>query len=106
MERLMRTFFEMYGQQDFRTLLAEQEFVCLPHYDLLLSLAPAYLQKSELESFNKLIGGLTEKYIASIYEDVSHYCSMYDYRNAGKDADWGNSRDSIERAIRFLVSRG
>ncbi|MDE6745025.1 MAG: hypothetical protein K2J72_00150, partial [Oscillospiraceae bacterium] len=35
----------------------------------------------------------------------SHYCSMYDYRNTGKDADWGNSRDSIERAIKFLVSR-
>lgn len=105
MERLMRTFFEMYGHQDFRTLLSEQEFVCLPHYDLLLSLAPAYLQKTELDSFNKLVGGLTEKYIASLYEDVSHYCSMYDYRNTGKDADWGNSRDSIERAIKFLVSR-
>lgn len=105
MERLMRTFFEMYGQQDFRMLLAEQEFICLPHYDLLLSLAPAHLQKSELESFNKLAGELTERYIAVLYKDVSHYCSMYDYRNTGKDADWGNSKDSIERAIKFLVSR-
>ncbi|MDE7279358.1 MAG: hypothetical protein K2N26_06495, partial [Oscillospiraceae bacterium] len=59
----------------------------------------------DLENFNKLIGGLTEKYIASLYKDVSNYCSMYDYRNTGKDADWGNSRDSIERAIKFLVSR-
>ena len=105
MERLMRTFFEMYSQQDFRDLLKEQEFICLPHYDLLQSLAPTYLGKSDLDSFNKLAGELTEKYIAILYKDVSHYCSMYDYRNTGKDADWGNSKDSIERAIKFLVSR-
>lgn len=105
MERLMRTFFEMVTHSDIKQLMSEQEYICLPHYDLLQSLAPAYLQKQELDSFTKLISGLTEKYIASLYEDVSHYCNMYDYRNTGKDADWGNSKDSIERAIKFLVSR-
>ena len=69
------------------------------------SLAPVYLKKDDLESFNKLAGELTERHIALLYKDVSHYCKMYDYRNSGKDADWGNSRDSIERAIKFLVSR-
>ena len=29
----------------------------------------------------------------------------FDYRNNGEDADWGNSRDSIERAVWFLTSR-
>ncbi|MGN0586124.1 MAG: DUF6062 family protein [Oscillospiraceae bacterium] len=105
MERLMRTFFEMYSHADIKQLMSEQEYICLPHYDLLQSLAPAYLQKQELDSFTKMISGLTEKYIAALYEDVSHYCNMYDYRNTGKDADWGNSKDSIERAIKFLVSR-
>ena len=105
MERLMRTFFEMYSHADIKQLMSEQEYICLPHYDLLQSLAPAYLQKQELESFTKMLSGLTEKYIATLYEDVSHYCNMYDYRNTGKDADWGNSKDSIERAIKFLVSR-
>ena len=93
------------GQQRAEVLLTEQEYICLPHYELLLSLAPAYLKKAELENFNGLVGDLTEKYIATLYADVSHYCSMYDYRNTGKDADWGNSKDSIERAIKFLVSR-
>ncbi len=105
MERLMRTFFEMYSHDDIKKLLSEQEYICLPHYDLLQSLAPVYLQKGELDSFVKQVSTLTEKYIASLYEDVSHYCNMYDYRNTGKDADWGNSKDSIERAIKFLVSR-
>lgn len=105
MERLMKTFFEMSSHSDIKQLLSEQEYICLPHFDLLQSLAPAYLQKYELDSFNKLISSLTENYIAVLYKDVSQYCSMYDYRNTGKDADWGNSRDSIERAVKFLVSR-
>ncbi len=105
MERLMRTFFEMYGNSETRQLMREQEFICLHHFDLLQSLAPKYLQKNELDGFVKMCGELTEKYILTLYEDVSKYCSMYDYRNTGKDADWGNSRDSIERTVRFLTSR-
>lgn len=105
MERLMRTFFEMYSNAEMRQLMKEQEFICLPHYDLMQSLAPEYLSKQELDGFNSLMGELAEKYIAVLYEDVSKYCSMYDYRNTGKDADWGNSKDSIERSIEFLTSR-
>ncbi|MDE7294904.1 MAG: hypothetical protein K2N72_10820 [Oscillospiraceae bacterium] len=106
MERLMRTFFEMYGKEDFAAQMREQEYICLPHFDLLTSLSPSYLSPKEAEGFNALCGELTEKYILTLYEDVSKYCSMYDYRNTGKDADWGNSKDSIERAIKFLTSRG
>lgn len=105
MERLMRTFFEMYGNADARKLLSEQEFICLPHFDMLCSAAPRFLDKKEIDGFISLCGGLTEKYINTLYDDVSKYCSMYDYRNTGKDADWGNSKDSIERAVEFLTSR-
>ena len=105
LERLMKTFFEMYSNSDFKMLLKQQEFICLPHYDLLCSIAPNFLQKSELDSFVEDIKELTKSYLSTLYNDVSHYCSMYDYRNTGKDADWGNSRDSIERAIKFLTSR-
>ena len=105
MERLMRTFFEMILHSDFRELFSQQEYICLPHYDLLVSLAPVYLKKNDLESFNKLCASLADKYISALYDDVSKYCTMYDYRNTGKDADWGNSKDSIERSITFLTSR-
>lgn len=105
MERLMRTFFEMFKNPEIKKLLSEQEFICLPHFDLLQSIAPNYLQKAELESFNNICGQLTSNYMNTLYEDVSKFCSMYDYRSAGKDADWGNSKDSIERAVGFLTSR-
>ena len=31
--------------------------------------------------------------------------TMFDYRNNGAEADWGNAKDSIERAIWFLTTR-
>ena len=46
---------------------------------------------------------LASKKFDEVSEDVSHFCKMFDYRNAG--GDWGNSRDSIERAIRLLTTR-
>ncbi len=104
MERLLRTFFEMWGDEKFRNDLAGRDYICLPHYDLLVSLSQKYLGK-EAEKFDKAAGELVQKHIRLLYEDVSKYCSMYDYRNTGKDADWGNSRDSIERAVTFLTSR-
>ena len=105
MSRLMVTFFEMFEKSsDFRDLFSGQEMLCLPHYDMLVShcgdMDKKY-QKRFIDSCNELV----KKYLDSLEADVSHYCSMYDYRNTGKDADWGNSKDSIERAIKFLTTR-
>lgn len=103
MERLMVTFFEMFGDAGFRNLFNEQEYVCLPHYDLLLSLAPSYLQKSALSNFNSILKSLVKKGADSLYADVSKFCSMYDYRSVG--ADWEGSEDAIERSIAYLTGR-
>lgn len=105
LERLMRTFFEMFLQNDVKQLMNEQEFFCLSHYDMLMSLAPVYLKKNELKLFEDMAQRLVREYLAKLQDDVTHYCNMYDYRNSGKDADWGNSKDSIERAVKFLTSR-
>ena len=42
-------------------------------------------------------------YLKSLSADLKKFCSMYDYRNSGADADWGNSKDSIERTVEFLT---
>lgn len=106
MERLMVTFFEMYSKSlDFRVLFSEQEMLCLPHYDMMVNHAPTKLPKNEVDAFVKACQLITKNYITLLIKDVSHYCNMYDYRNTGKDADWGNSKDSIERATKFLTAR-
>lgn len=105
MQRLLVTFFEQYADPQFRAMLQEQEFLCLPHYDLLLSLSGQHLPKALTAPFEADCAALVRRQLELLYEDVSHFCKMYDYRNSGADADWGNSRDSIERSIRFLTGR-
>ena len=65
----------------------------------------AYGTKAMYKQFIDACGELTSKYLDTLEADVSHYCKMYDYRNTGANADWGNSKDSIERAIKFLTTR-
>ena len=106
MERLLVTFFEMYEKSDeFVKLFKEQEMLCLNHYLMLISISSSKLSKSKINNFNNDCLMLIKKYLEILRNDVTHYCNMYDYRNSGKNADWGNSRDSIERAIKFLTTR-
>lgn len=106
MSRIMVTFFELYiKQNDFRELFDEQEYICLPHYDMLTSACADHMDKNMQKQFKEACSKLTEKYMEELEKDITHYCNMYDYRNTGANADWGNSKDSIERAIKFLTTR-
>lgn len=106
MERLLVTVFDMYeNSKDFRELFAQQEYLCMPHCEMLVNLAGANMNKKLVPDFEEACLKLAGSYAKTLYEDVTHFCNMFDYRNSGADADWGNSRDSIERAIKFLTSR-
>lgn len=106
MERLLNTFFDMYqNSKEFRDLFDRQEYLCLPHYEMLVRLSAEKLEKKNQKGFISACGSLTGNYLKSLEEDVEHYTKMYDYRNTGKDADWKNSKDSIERTVKFLTSR-
>jgi hypothetical protein len=106
MSRLMNTVFELYGKErDFRKQFSEQQYLCLPHYKMLMSRSETDIEKVYRSEFREACTALVKGYLDELEKDVSHYCKMYDYRNTGKDADWGNSKDSIERAIKFLTTR-
>lgn len=105
-ERFFDTILKMYGQsEEFRNLFCQQEKLCFPHYRELCNFATERMNKKLLQDFLKDAGSLCQKSLDELAHDVSHYCKMFDYRNTGADADWGNSKDSIERAISFLTSR-
>lgn len=105
-ERMFDTVLKMYEQSsDFRKLYSEQEMLCLPHFRQLTARAQAKMDKKSFADFLNISTKLCRNSLDEIANDVSHYCKMFDYRNSGADADWGNSRDSIERAIYFLTSR-
>ena len=64
-----------------------------------------YLSPKEYPAFAADTSELTKRYLQGLKADVDHFCTMFDYRNAGPKADWGNSRDAIERSIHYLTSR-
>ena len=106
MERLLVTVFDMYkNSSEFRSLFKEQEFICAPHCEMLCTAAPDALDRRTALDFRDDCFALARKQIELLYKDVSHFCSMFDYRNNGENADWGNSRDSVERSVEFLTSR-
>ena len=86
--------------EEFRKKLAEQPYFCLPHYRLLLEKGDARLGKKRMAEFTDIVQKIELGYLSELTEDVSWFCKKFDYRY---DAEpWKNSKDSVERAIKFL----
>jgi hypothetical protein len=104
MERLVSTILMTFEKEkDFRTLFANQPIYCLPHYGILMEKGKKEMNKKSFEDFSKVLSSIIRKYLTELGADVSWFCKKADYRF--EDSDWGNSKDSIERAIEFLTSR-
>ena len=87
---------------DFRELYSQQPYICLPHYGQVME-AAMMMPKENFQVFQQETDRLAKKYLEELNGDVTHFCRMFDYRNAG--GDWGNSKDAIERAIQYLTAR-
>lgn len=106
MERMLATVCRLWeNERDFRQLFEEQECLCLPHFALLSETAEKNIAKKNRSEFTKAAASLAHKYCTELHSDVAHFCKMFDYRNGGEDADWGNSRDAVERAVWYLTTR-
>ncbi len=106
MERMIETVCRLWEKEhDFRDLFSEQEALCLPHFTLLVEAAQKHMNKHSIGDFSKAASALSKQYLGELRQDVSHFCKMFDYRSAEEGADWGNSRDAVERAIWYLTSR-
>ena len=89
-------------QTDFRNLLSEQQYFCLPHAALYLDMAKIKLDKKTYQTFAENLGAVQSAYTESLKEDVSWFCKKFDYRYDNEP--WGNAKDAVERAIKFLQS--
>ena len=89
-------------EAEFRELYAAQPYICLPHYGLVMESAQK-MPKKNFAPFEAQTTKLAKAYLETLSGDVTHFCRMFDYRNAG--GDWGNSKDAIERAILWLTAR-
>ena len=104
MHHFMATIFVEWAKgEEFRKLYNEQPYICLKHYSFVMETATAKggIPSKHLAQFHEETAALTKNYLMSLKEDISYFCSMFDYRNRGKD--WGTSIDAIERSIEFLT---
>lgn len=106
MSRMVRNLMDLYEQdRDFRMLFDSQPGLCMPHYHLLAESALQTLSKRWRGEFQKSAERLALTTLRNLHTDVRHFCDMFDYRNNKEDADWGTSRDAIERSVHFLTGR-
>ena len=88
--------------EDFPAKLKAQPYFCLPHYRMFLQYAQKRLPKKRMQEFAKQVEATEESYIEELSGDVSWFCKKFDYRY--NEEPWYNSKDSVERAIKFLRS--
>ena len=91
-------------EKQFREMMNEQPYFCLPHYAEFLRTASDYMPRKIYPDFLKEISELETAYLSMLSSDVSWFCKKFDYRY---DAEpWGNAKDSVKRAIDFLSGEG
>ncbi|MBE6594235.1 MAG: hypothetical protein E7644_00405 [Ruminococcaceae bacterium] len=90
------------SEEAFLDKLTAQPYFCLPHYRLLLEKGGARLGKKQMAAFTDILSRITKNYLETLTEDVSWFCKKFDYRY--DQEPWKNSKDSVERAIKFLRS--
>lgn len=104
----LETVFKMYSTEpEFKKLFNHQEYICIPHYKLLMQSGAAQMSKGDFTSFKKDLETLVDSYMKSLNADVDEFCQSFDYRNAGKlhNAEMEHVRTSVTRAIEFLTGR-
>lgn len=99
---LYKGIFSLYlKDKRFKETFNNQEFICLKHFVALCESAGKNMPKKEYSAFLKDATALCENYLDTLSSDVHHFTKMFDYQNA--NADWGNSKDSLSRSIKFLT---
>ena len=87
---------------DFPKKLEAQPYFCLPHYKMFLQYGQNKLPKKRVQEFAKTVEAIEERYLDELREDVSWFCKKFDYRY--NEEPWYNSKDSVDRSIKFLRS--
>ena len=90
------------NDENFPAKLQAQPYFCLPHYRMMLKYAQTRLQKKQLKEFVAQCEKIQNSYIEELSGDVSWFCKKFDYRY--DEEPWYNSKDSVERSMKFLRS--
>lgn len=101
MSAALDAFIYMYKtDSEMSAKIAEQQYFCIKHTRKLFGLAQKSLSKDLYKKFCSDINAVSSKYAEQLIEDLDWFCKKFDYRY--KDEDWKNSKDAVERAVKYL----
>lgn len=86
-------------EKDFKEKFASKTH-CLPHLAMLLRTASSKLSQNDAADFITILAESNSKSFEELINDVEWFTLKFDYRNT--DKPWGNSKNSIQRSMRFL----
>lgn len=102
-ERYNEVIMHMFSHDaEFREKFMNTKSHCLPHTASLLRTAAAKLSQNDAADFVTALAKSNKEYFEELEKDVEWFTLKFDYRN--KDKPWGNSKNAIQRAMRFLSS--
>ena len=85
---------------EFRKKFDAQPYFCLTHYSRIINYASKKLPKKMVPDFLSAAKKVEAGYMDTLREDVKWFIKKFDYRY--NEEPWKNSKDSVERAIKFL----
>ena len=85
----------------FRAKFSGTKYHCLPHTAMLLREA-SKLSQNEASDFVTALAKGSDLAFEELIGDVEYFTLKFDYRNS--DKPWGNSKNAIQRSMRFLSS--
>ena len=101
--RMLETAVLLYGYDpEFKQKLRGQKYFCLPHFERFMTLATQKLDKKKQNELSKDVNEIQNAYLEKLRNDVSWFCKKFDYRYDSEP--WYDSKDAVERTIRFLSS--
>ena len=100
MGRHYKVFFALLSEPEFRGYAEKCNGFCLEHFARLLQEADRQLPQKYAAWFYPTVHGVMRHNLLRVKEDLDLLIAKHDYRNAA--LDWGNSRDSVPRAMQKL----
>ena len=100
-QREYQVFFSLLAEAEFREYVEQSKGFCLRHFAQLLQEADSQLPRKYADWFYPTVYGVMQQNLVRVKADLELLIAKHDSRNA--DLDWGNSRDSVPRAMQKLA---
>ena len=101
MQRYIDVIFYLYFEEkEFKKLFEQKKGYCLPHLKQMLLFARDKVDSAKAKQITEVILAQQLGNMQRINDELNWFTKKFDYRY--KDEPWGNSKDSIPRAIRKL----